>query len=295
MLFRIEDSENLYGNHREYSIPEDKLPKLKLVELENHLATEIRKEVNNANDRKLLSYSKSLGICLLKYNKYTDNELHINMWNIDDFVYYYDVEDEICECVPYSLICGLHNIKFKPKKKKIVLLNFKIDISDNNLLDVYLQKFTGKGRKKMASPEKDKEVLLMQSPKDLVISEYLDSVYILYALYLKYGMKKSIYKKLINKINELEHYRFEFCEESERVALIEIVDYLYNYGEVEKEMSRRILEDSQRGEHTPLHYDPILQLHDIQNDSFEESYWLSDYNENIISNWIWHFYSEEHM
>jgi len=55
-----------------------------------------------------------------------------------------------------------------------VLLNFIIDVSDNNLFDAYLQKITGTGRKIVASPEKDKEVLFVQSPEDIVISEYFD-------------------------------------------------------------------------------------------------------------------------
>lgn len=295
MLFRIEDSENSYGCHREYSIPREKLPRLKVAELEGYLANEIRKEVNNANNRKLLSYSKSLGVCLLKYNKYADNELHINKWDIHDFVSYYDVKADTYECEPYSLLYGLHNIEFKPKKKKIVLLNFNIDVSDNKLLDAYLQKITGTGRKKMASPEKDKEVLLMQSPEDMVISAYSDSVYLLYALYLKYGMKKSIYTNLINKINILEDFLFEFCGEVERHALIEIVNYLYFNGKYEIEMSHRIFQDSQRAEHMPMYYDSILQLHGIQNESFEDSYMLGDYNGNVVSDWIWHFYAEKYM
>lgn len=295
MLFRIEDSENSYGCHREYSIPSEKLPKLKVAELEGYLAEEIRKEVNNANDRKLLSYSRSLGVCLLKYNKYTDNELHINKWDIYDFVYYYDVKADTYECEHYSLANGLHNIEFKPKKGKIVLLNFKIDVSNNNLLDAYLQKNTGTGRKKMASPEKDNEVLLMQSPKDMVISTYLDSVYLLYALFLKYRMKKSIYTNLIIKFYTLEDFHFELCGEVERHALIEIVNYLYFNGKHEIKMSHRILQDSQRAEHMPMYYDPILQLHGIQNESFEDSYMLGDYNGNVVSDWIWHCYAEKHM
>lgn len=294
MLFRIEDSENLEGCHREYSISEEKLPRLKVAELEGYLAKEIRKEVNNATNRKLLSYSKSLGVCLLKYNKYTDNELHINKCDLYDFVSYYDVKAGTYESKPYSLANGLY-IELKQITKKIILLNFIIDVSDNNLLDTYLKKITGKGRKKVASPEKDKEVLLMQSPKDMVISTYLDSVYLLYALFLKYGMEESIYINLINKIKILEGYRFEGCGEVERHALIAIVEYLYFEGEYEIEMGCRIFQDSQREEYMPMYYNPILQLHDIQNESFEDSYRLGDYNGNVISDWIWNFYSEKYM
>lgn len=41
MLFRIEDSENLYGCHREYTIPSDNLPRLRFEELEDYLTDEI--------------------------------------------------------------------------------------------------------------------------------------------------------------------------------------------------------------------------------------------------------------
>lgn len=295
MLFRIEDSENPYGFHREYSIPIEKLPRVKMDELEGYLAEEIRKEVNNANDRKLLSYSKSLGVCLLKYNKYTDNEVHINKLDIHDFVYYYDVEVGKYECKPYSLAYGLYDIEFEHKKKEIVLLNFKIDVSDNNLLDAYLRKITGMGRKKVASPEKDKEVLLMQSAEDMIISTYSDSVYLLYALFMKYGMEELIYTNLINKIYLLENFRFEFCGEVERYALIEIINYLYFKGKYEMELSPSIFQDSRKEDYLPVYYDPILQLHEIQNESFEESYMLGDYNGNVVSDWIWHFYAKRYM
>lgn len=295
MLFRIEDSENLYGCHREYIISRDNLPRLRFEELEGYLADEIRKEVNNTNDRKLLSYSKSLGVCLLKYNKYTDNELHINRWYNCDFVGYYDIDTREDKCVPYNLVVGIEDIAVKLKNKELILINFAVDVSDNNLLDEYLQNVTGIGRKKVASPEKDKEVILMQSPEDIVISDYLDSVYLLYALFLKYGMNESIYTKLIHKIRDLGDYRFGFCGEQERDALLFIVDYLYYHGEYEIEMSIPVFLDSQQAEYDGIYYDSFLQLQGIQNESIEESYMLSDYNANVVSDWIWQFYAEEHM
>lgn len=295
MLFRIEDSENPDGHHREYEIPYENHPKLKLLELENYLANEIRKEINNTLDRKLLSYSKSLGVCLLKYNKFADNELHININSMDDFVCFFSLKDQNSVCAPFNLSNGLYGLASKDKESEIILRNFQVDVSDNNLLDRYLLMATGIGRKKVASPEKDKEVLLMQSPNDIVISTYSESVYLLYALSLKFGMKKSIYENLMNKICTLENFRFQSCGESERHGLIEIIDYLYRCGEYEKEMSQRILQDSLAAETVPVYYDSISQLHNIQQDSFEESYMLSDYNNNIVSYWIWYYYSQEYF
>ena len=55
MVFRIEDNQNIDGNHREYEIPFQSLPVLKMKELEKYLAEQIRKEINNSQDRNLLS------------------------------------------------------------------------------------------------------------------------------------------------------------------------------------------------------------------------------------------------
>ena len=174
MLFRIEDNKNVDGRHREYEIPFDCLPVLKPQELEKYIAEEVRKEINDSQDRKLLSYSKLLGVCLLKYNEYADNELHINMDYLEGVYggvyFYYKKEDENLKTgyVPFDLMNGLFGLKKQKYGKKIKLLNFNIDVSDNNLLDEYLKKMTGTGRKKVASPEKDKEILLMQALIDIL-------------------------------------------------------------------------------------------------------------------------------
>lgn len=78
MLFRIENTVDFDGLHRKYALSYEELPQMPLFELEAYVANEVRKEINNAKNRKLLSYSKSLGVCLLKYNEYADNELHIS-------------------------------------------------------------------------------------------------------------------------------------------------------------------------------------------------------------------------
>ena len=296
MLFRIEDTENVDGHYREYEIPYDNLPKLKIEKLESYVAEEIRKEINNANDRRLLSYSKSLGICLLKYNEFADNELHIKMNDYADGVYFYDLKNpEMLFYSPFDLSYGLMDVSFIQAKSEIILLNFKVDVSYNNLLDGYLKMKTGIGRKKIASPEKDREVLCMQSPNDIIISSYSNSVYLLYALSLKYGMKESIYKNLINKIYNLEEFRFQDCGESERYGLLQIVDYLYKYGIYERKISQRLVKDSLNSKIIPVYYDPISQLHDIQKNSFLDSYMLRDYNENIVSDWIWDCYAQEYL
>lgn len=300
MLFRIEDNKNVDGRHREYEIPFDCLPVLKPQELEKYIAEEVRKEINDSQDRKLLSYSKLLGVCLLKYNEYADNELHINMDYLEGVYggvyFYYKKEDENLKTgyVPFDLMNGLFGLKKQKYGKKIKLLNFNIDVSDNNLLDEYLKKMTGTGRKKVASPEKDKEILLMQAPEDIVISTYLESVYLLYALDFKYGMNKELHDDLIESIWSIDHNCFRDCGEDERKGLILIIKYLFEKGKCEKKMIRKIMDDSKNDERLPMHYDPILQLHGIIDKyDFKDASNLGEcYNSNIASKWIWYCYGK---
>lgn len=298
MLFRIEDNKNVDGRHREYEIPFDCLPVLKIQELEKYIAEEVRKEINASQDRKLLSYSKLLGVCLLKYNGYADNELHINMDYLEGvyggvyFCYKKDANLKLYE--PFDLMNGLFGLKKQKYGKKIKLLNFNIDVSDNNLLDEYLKKMTGTGRKKVASPEKDKEILIMQAPKDIVISTYLESVYLLYALDFKYGMNKELHDDLIESIRSIDYNCFRDCGEYEREGLILIIEYLFEKGKREKKMIRQIMEDSKNDERLSMHYDPILQLHGIIDKyNFKDASNLGEfYNSNIASECIWICYGK---
>lgn len=292
MLFRIEDTENIDGCHRRYTVPFDELPKMRMSELEKFLASEVRKEINNSNTRKLLSYSKSLGVCLLKYNQYTDNELHISGIPQNGLCYY-DCKKKQSKIIGYDMCSGLPAYELNHPNREIILRNFSLDVSDNNLVDSYLRIHTGVGKKKVASPEKDKEVLVMQSPDDLIVSQYTSSVYLLYALVRKYGMTETVFQNIHSKIATLEEFRFYYCDKTERNALLAIVEYLFYKGNIERAISHRVFEDSQNDNRFSTYYDPILQLHGIQEDEFWDSYMLSEYNSNIISEWIWEFYSRQ--
>lgn len=292
MLFRIEDSENYEGIHRDYYIETEDLPRIHMYELDKYISNEIRKEVNGAADRRLLSYSKSLGVCLLKYNKYADNEIHINCCNAFDYLVYYDIKNQTKRSECYSLDYAILGLCNKNKKREIAVCNFVIDVSNNELLDKYLKIFTGVGRKKIASPEKDKEVLLFQSPYDFVIKQYSDSVYLLYALVIKYGMRESIYYDILDEIDELDEFRFYCCESDEREGLKRLVGYLYYNQEIEREMSTMIIIDSYNSDDISCYYDPITQFHDIQKQWFSEVFALSDYNDNVVSDCIWRCYSK---
>ena len=57
-------------------------------------------------------------------------------------------------------------------------------------------------------------------------------------------------------------------------------------------MIEQILQDCQNNEHLSTYYDPILQLLGIQEESFEDSFMLGDYNCIIVSEWIWYCYSQ---
>ena len=290
LLFRIEDTENEQGYHRQYTLPCDALPKLRMSELETYIANEVRKEINNTKDRRLLSYSKSLGVCLLKYNKFIDNELHIS--NIPlNYIEYWDCKQEIINFEKYDICFGLSH-KYNHLNKKIILLNFSLDVSNNAQVENYLRSNTEKGRKKFASPEKDKEVLLMQSPKDRIISEYIDSIYLLYALVRRHGMSKKLFFELYKKILTLDEYRFEYCGETERDGILSVLRYLYYYQDYEQDISNRVFQDSEKEDRVSTYFDSIIQLHDIQNNNFEDSRTWSDYNSNIISDWIWELYAE---
>ena len=291
VCFRIEDVSNYKGIRRDYQIKDEDLPEICKKDVEHYIAEEIRKQVNGAKDRKLLSYSKSLGVCLLKYNQYVDNELHICC--IDDIDYnnliYYNKSNNL-ECEAYSLKDGLNQNKLFKGKDKIQLCNFILDVSDNSVLDKYLLKFTNKGLKKHASPKKDSEIIMMQAYNDIIIKEYIDSIYVLYALQLKYRFLRdlSVVKSIKREILQLEDFHFDYCKE-ERKAIIILIEYLY-YNTIQEEcMNKKIFEYADEREHFSLYYDPMLQFQGIQNDSFEDSYYKSDYNNNVVSDIFWEY------
>lgn len=264
LLFRIEGNEDWGEKKRDYNLPP--IP-IQAQELDSYIAEEIKKEVNGSKQRKLLSYSKSLGICLLKYVDYCiDKELHILYWSYDcSYIQFgnnqmaYDLE-EVMEQRTFDT------------NETIEISNFIIDISDNKMLDQYLRQMTGTGKKKFASPQKDQEVVVMNPDpdNDWMIEGYLNTVYLLYALVYKYGINEAISSDIKQKICDLEPNRFIFCEQ-ERKALIIIVDYLSNNYDYERKVTNKILDE-------------------CRNSAFYEPYMLSDYNTNLVSEYIWDIY-----
>lgn len=292
VYFRIEDIANSLGRQRKYQIPVEELPIIDKQEVEDYIAEEIRKEVNGSRDRSLLSYSKSLGVCLLKYNEYTDNELHI--CNVSELWYensiQYITSHNRFRYKYYSLESGLDRQNLFKGNGTIKLCNYVIDIANNTILNEYLLKFTKRGLKQYASPEKDSEVIMMQAYNDVVIERYIDSIYILYALQLKYGFLRNqeVVDNIIDEILNLEEFRFYECEQ-ERGAIIFLVRYLYYNSEYEKSINKAIFKYLDSKEHLSLYYDSILQFHGILHEDFEESYTLSDYNDNVVSAIFWKY------
>lgn len=290
MLFRIEDISGFNPNLRIYDVDESTKPLVDKTRIDEYIALKIREEVNGAKSRELLSYSKSLATCILKYNKYTDNELHICIINdIKDYILYISPDGNE-KWKPYFIGNRINGEPLFQKNGKIQLLNFIIDVSNNDLLDNYLRCYTGSGKKVLASPEKDNEVVVMNPSSDLVINQYMDAVYILYALQLKYRFlcDIKIQRTLIDELSNMDEFRFEYCPH-ERMAFIHLILYLSAKWKYEYQISQKIYDYADSEEHLSICYDPILQFHDIMENDFEESYDFSTYNQNVISDLFWKY------
>ncbi len=290
MLFRIENTSG--DNIRSSYDPEDySFPVVVKADIDQVIASMIRSEVNGAADREILSYSKSLAACILKYNKYADNELHIfeEGLSLDSILY---EDSKRLSRDPYQIsgrvYCGSERPYFEDSGE-ITLRDFVIDISDNELLDSYLRMYTGTGRKLMASPEKDSEVVVMNPNNDLVIEQYAEAVYTLYALQYRYRFLQnpSAHYELISKIVRLHDGRFACCEDDERRGIIDIINYLACCWNYEYSISQGIYEYFRASENFLPAYNPVYEFDSIVNEDFDEAYRNSDYNGNIVSELCW--------
>ena len=193
MFFRIEDVEGFDPHIRAYDKNDFQSFCIDNSEIHKQIANMIRNEVNGAKSRIIHSYSKSLAVCLFKYNKFSDNELHIFF---DDRIYvnkiFYTNEMGLFCHKDYSISESVAIIQANEKDNLfntsgyIILNGFVIDISNNDLLDVYLQYYSGAERKRVASPQKDCEVVVLNPANDQSIRNYIGAVYVIYALQKKY-------------------------------------------------------------------------------------------------------------
>lgn len=290
MLFRIEDISGSEPNLRKYNADDFIEPTVDKSQIDNFIASKIRDEVNGSKSRELLSYSKSLATCLLKYNGFTDNELHVCRVNSRKNCIKYISHKGNIRYKGYTIQERLNGRVLFNKPGSIQLLNFVIDVSDNATVDAYLRHYTGTGKKALASPEKDCEVVVMNPPDDSFIKEYMDAVYILYALQFKYQFLNSvdIRHRLILELNSMDEIRFDHCP-GEREAFIILIEYLSANWGYEAKISKGIYDYFERDEHVSLYYDPILQFDGIIKSDFHESYNNSDYNGNVISDLFWNY------
>lgn len=284
MLFRIEDISGDNNIARNYCCSLDDTYDVNKTEIDAVIASMIRNEINGSDNRILHSYSKSLATCLFKYNNYDDNELHLLCNQYIDAIYILN-QNNIITPINYSILNRINGEQFEiPYLSHNKLISFAIDVSNNTELDTYLRKFTGVGRKKVASPQKDNEVVVLNPLSDLCIHNYMNGIYLLYSFQLKYNFLNytDIKWLLINKVKELDDSRFD-CQENH--AIISIINYLSQYWHYERNMSNAILVDAINKEHPSLCYDSHCKFYDIQTKPFDEIYnSLADYSEDYLSN-----------
>lgn len=126
----------------------------------------------------------------------------------------------------------------------------------------------------------------------MIISNYLDSVYLLYALALKYGMNKLVREELIHKICSLENFNYTEDGKMEEEAILVIIDYLYKRINAERKVIKPILQDIKKSDPLSLYCNPIMQLLEIQEKNFDDLILQADYNSNVVSDCIWECYSK---
>ncbi len=285
LLFRIDTSSGFNDNPRQYGFQETE--PINWSEIERFIAEEIAKEINGSNKRRLISYSKSLGVCLLKYNKYLDNGLHFLNIPSHTLAGY----TELCyrignqtHCINYFMQDGICDLPFE----EVELINFFVDVSDNNIVQDYFQKHLKRGKKQFASPEKDKEVVLMRLLDEKVIdADNLDIVYILYGLGIRYDFLRDdrILNELTRDINNAFHEgRYS---EDELQAIICLINYMAYQGSYERTLSKATRERNSISERIPYCSDPIYKYDTIINSSFQDAYEMSDYSENVITHALW--------
>ncbi len=289
MLFRIEDVSGFDPNFREYNPKNYDYPLVDKEEIDIYIATEIRNQINCRNTRKVLSYSKSLATCLLKYNNFADNELHIMTSNYINYFCYINANGEHVRKL-YSIKKRLNGEQLFQTPGKVRITNFIIDVSDNHLLEQFLQTYTGVGLKSYASPQKDHEVIVMNPPNDFSIREsYMNSIYTVYALNLRYNFlnKPYIVHGIVNELRKLEKSRFQ--NSYERYAIIKIIYYLAGHWEYEFEISKEILNESNDKMHLSICFDSILQFNSILKDDFMDALNCCTDTPDVITHIFWKY------
>lgn len=205
--------------------------------IDEYVASEIQHQVNGANSRNIFSFSRSLAIPLFKYNYMGDNPLIITEYFGDNIL----IETEMGEVyqIEYDIRCLEYPIKNLFPRQPLLLHNFLISVDNYHDLEVYLKHYTGVGRKKIAAVERDFEIVAYDLKRCIGVFEYIDTIYVFYALQLRYNFMKCYEAKqylfkTLNKIPILE---------SEKVALRIIIEYLTFNWKYEKTIGQKIVEE----------------------------------------------------
>lgn len=169
----------------------------------------------------------------------------------------------------YDISNLTYPIRYTFKGDKIILKNYVIEVDNNRLVNEYLKNYTQKGKKKMASCEKDKEIIIRHIETDYIISKQLsiDAVYLIYALqyktkFLNWG---SVTEELI-KIFEEE------VEEDEYNALRNLVLYLKYYWQYEEQISKIVIREKQQDFRIVIGYDSYFLALDIMDGELQYAY-----------------------
>lgn len=286
MLFRIDTSSG-FDNHRQHGIPETERIILKGSEIERFIAEETAKEINGSYERRLVSYSKSLGVCLLKYNNYLDNGLHFSETSSRTCAgyteLYYRIGNQVY-CTSYFMQCGLCDFHYE----EVELVNFIADVSDNDIVQAYFQKHIGRGKNPFASPEKDQEVVAMRPLCERFIDpDNLDVVYILYGLSIRYNFLKD--EQILNELicEVYKAFREGRYREDEIQAIKSLILYMACNRDYEKTLSEAIRERNSISERVPFCYDLICEYDAITSYDFMEAYEMSYSSDNVITHALW--------
>lgn len=244
MYFRVEDKNGLSPNLREYGCGNSYNTPVDAYNANTLIANEIRYQINNCNNRSVFSYSKSLGIVLFKYNYIADNPIHLIPIAKDNSVEF-DVIDNDVKLKNFSMPYDINDLYYPFRQcfenKKIILKNYMIDVNNNANIDKYLRNYTKIGKKKIASCEKDSEVIIrhVYAADDYIIAEYIDAVYLIYTLQYK--------TRFLNCVgvveNLMEMFYEEIEDENEFKAFQYLVLYLHDYWDYEQEISKKILQE----------------------------------------------------
>ena len=275
MYFRVEDENGLSPNLREYGCNNSYNTKVNASNADKLIAQEIREQVNNSNSRSVFSYSKSLGIVLFKYNFIADNPIHfIPTENIGSYVDL-DIVDENGMQQHCPIRYDISDLDYPLRRyfedKEIILKNYIIEVDDNRLLNRYLENYTSVGKKKMASCQKDREVIIRHVVNDYIIEDYINAVYLIYALQYKTRFLNDSW--VMNSLVEI--FRQKIKNPNECEAFCYLISYLSYNWDYEEKTSRNILKESLNQGRTVPCYDGYSLFFDLMNGNYESAWYES--------------------